>query len=84
LRHINKCGKTITVKVKYEDFQQVTKRHTLNSYIYTYKDIIDNTNLLIEKIKNKDKQIRLIGVSISNLQDLKEEIYDNISLLDQL
>ncbi|MDU7966216.1 MAG: DNA polymerase IV [Paeniclostridium sordellii] len=84
LRYINKCGKTITVKVKYEDFQQVTKRHTLNSYIYTYKDIIDNTNLLIEKIKNKDKQIRLIGVSISNLQDLKEEIYDNISLLDQL
>ena len=84
LRHINKCGKTITVKVKYEDFQQVTKRHTLNSYIYTYKDIIDNTNLLIEKIKNKEKQIRLIGVSISNLQDLKEEIYDNISLLDQL
>lgn len=83
LRNINKCGKTITVKVKYEDFQQVTKRHTLNSYIYTYKEIIDNTNLLIEKIKNKDKQIRLIGVSISNLQDLKEEIYDNISLLDQ-
>ena len=84
LNSINKCGKTITVKVKYEDFQQVTKRHTLKVPVYTYDEILGNTNVLIEKIKDKNKQIRLIGVSISNLLDREREIYTSISLFDKL
>ena len=84
LNSINKCGKTITVKVKYEDFQQVTKRHTLKTSIHTYDDILGNTNVLIEKIKDKNKQIRLIGVSISNLSDKEKEMYTTISLFDKL
>ena len=84
LNSINKCGKTITVKVKYEDFQQVTKRNTLKTSIHTYDDILGNTNILIEKIKDKNKQIRLIGVSISNLSDKEKEMYTTISLFDKL
>ncbi|MDU1540549.1 MAG: DNA polymerase IV [Paeniclostridium sordellii] len=84
LNSINKSGKTITVKVKYEDFQQVTKRHTLKIPIHTYDDILGNTNVLIEKIKDKNKQIRLIGVSISNLSDKEKEMYTTISLFDKL
>lgn len=84
LNSINKSGKTITVKVKYEDFQQVTKRHTLKTPIHTYDDILGNTNILIEKIKDKNKQIRLIGVSISNLSDKEKEMYTTISLFDKL
>ena len=84
LNSINKSGKTITVKVKYEDFQQVTKRHTLKIPIHTYDDILGNTNILIEKIKDKNKQIRLIGVSISNLSDKEKEMYTTISLFDKL
>ena len=84
LNSLSKSGKTITVKVKYEDFQQVTKRHTLKTPIYTYEDILGNTNVLIEKIKDKNKQIRLIGVSISNLLDREKEMYTTISLFDKL
>ena len=84
LNSINKSGKTITVKVKYEDFQQVTKRHTLKIPIHTYDDILGNTNVLIEKIKDKNKQIRLRGVSISNLSDKEKEMYTTISLFDKL
>ncbi|WP_416389555.1 DNA polymerase IV [Paeniclostridium hominis] len=84
LNSINKSGKTITVKVKYEDFQQVTKRHTLKIPIHTYDDILGNTNVLIEKIKDKNKQIQLIGVSISNLSDKEKEMYTTISLFDKL
>ncbi len=84
LNSINKSGKTITVKVKYEDFQQVTKRHTLKTSIHTYDDILGNANILIEKIKDKNKQIRLIGVSISNLSDKEKEMYTTISLFDKL
>lgn len=84
LNSLNKSGKTITVKVKYEDFQQVTKRHTLKVPVHTYDEILGNTNVLIEKIKDKNKQIRLIGVSISNLLDREREIYTSISLFDKL
>jgi DNA polymerase-4 len=84
LEYINKRGKTITIKIKYEDFKQVTKRKTLRYPIYTYDDIFKNTNILIEKLKNKEKQIRLIGVTISNLLDYEKEEYYNISLFDKL
>ena len=57
---------------------------TLEYPIYTYDDILKNTNILIEKVKNKERQIRLIGVSISNLLDCEKEEYDNISLFDKL
>jgi DNA polymerase-4 len=84
LNYINKCGKTITIKIKYADFKQVTKRRTLESPIYTYDDIFKNTNILIEKVKNKEKQIRLIGVTMSNLLECEKEEYHNISLFDKL
>lgn len=84
LNSINKIGKTITVKVKYEDFQQVTKRYTLKNPIYEYKDILSNTNVLIQKINNQQKKIRLIGVTVSNLIDKNKEEYVNISLFDNL
>ncbi|WP_431357051.1 hypothetical protein [Paraclostridium benzoelyticum] len=84
LEYTNKCGKTITIKIKYADFKQVTKRRTLESPIYTYDDILKNTNILIEKVKNKERQIRLIGVTMSNLIDCKKEEYNNISLFDKL
>ncbi|WP_250674106.1 DNA polymerase IV [Paraclostridium ghonii] len=84
LKHINKCGKTITIKIKYEDFKQITKRKTVEFPIYTYDDIFKNANILIESAKNKEKQIRLIGITISNLLDYKKEEYYNISLFDKL
>lgn len=84
LKNINKCGKTITIKIKYEDFKQITKRKTVEFPIYTYDDIFKNANILIESAKNKEKQIRLIGITISNLLDYKKEEYYNISLFDKL
>lgn len=84
MNSINKSGKTITVKVKYEDFQQVTKRYTLKDPIYEYEDILANTNVLIQKINKEKKQIRLIGVTVSNLNDRNKEEYINISLFDSL
>ena len=84
LEYTNKCGKTITIKIKYADFKQVTKRSTLESPINTYNDILKNTNILIEKVKDKERQIRLIGVTISNLLDCEKEEYHNISLFDKL
>ncbi|MGL5751610.1 MAG: DNA polymerase IV [Paraclostridium sp.] len=84
LESVNKSGKTITLKVKYEDFTQITRRVTVSKYIYTVDDIINNTNNLINKVRECNKKIRLVGISISNLEDRQKEEYINISLFDKL
>lgn len=84
LESINKRGKTITLKVKYEDFTQITRRITVSNSIYKIEDIIKNTNILINKIKDCNKKIRLVGITISNLENREKEEYVNISLFDKL
>lgn len=84
LGSINKSGKTITLKVKYEDFTQITRRITCKKTIYKLEDIINNTNLLLNKLSRDNKKIRLVGINISNLTDRENEEYTNISLFDNL
>ncbi|MGL4797224.1 MAG: DNA polymerase IV [Paraclostridium sp.] len=84
LDSINKIGKTITIKIKYEDFTQVTRRRTVNTSIYRVEDIISNTNVLISKLSYSNKKIRLVGITVSNLIDREKQEYINISLFDNL
>lgn len=84
LESVNKSGKTITLKIKYEDFTQITRRNTVNNPIYKVDDIVNNTNVLINKVNDSNKKIRLVGVTISNLVDREKQEYVNISLFDNL
>ncbi len=65
-------GRTITLKFKYFDFQLISRSKTVPDWI----DSADQMNALIEEIAAEitpeEKGIRLLGVSISNL-DLEEE-----------
>jgi len=64
------AGKTITLKIKYSDFTLQTRSKTLAYYI-SKKDIILETvkDLLFqEKMKNS---VRLLGISLSNLNNEK-------------
>ncbi|TAF65339.1 MAG: DNA polymerase IV [Cytophagales bacterium] len=61
-------GKTITLKVKFADFEQITRSHTL---LYPTQDryLIDSViKKLILQI-NLEKSIRLLGVSLSSLTE---------------
>ena len=59
-------GRTITIKIKYEDFSQETRSKTIDNYVWTKKDLIPIINdLLIQK--DLRKSVRLLGISISNL-----------------
>jgi DNA polymerase-4 len=69
LRRNNLKGRTITVKIKYHDFKQVTRSHSL-------AELIDDENLIMLTAKDlliasdlDDKRIRLLGVSLSNFGD---------------
>lgn len=59
-------GKTITVKIKYADFRQITKSKTLNNFVHTEEQI---RSIYLELLSNLDlgPGIRLLGLTLSNL-----------------
>lgn len=61
------AGKTITLKVKYSDFQQITRSKT-NTSVLTNTEIKKITLDLINEMPNIDNGIRLIGLQTSNFE----------------
>ncbi|MGC8572092.1 MAG: DNA polymerase IV [Candidatus Micrarchaeia archaeon] len=57
--------KTITVKVRYNDFTEKIKSKSLISYTQSKDDLISNSKLLILKLLNK-KKIRKVGLRVSS------------------
>lgn len=58
---------TITIKVKYADFQQVTRSATLAESLTKYDDIKSLLAFLLDKTEVNSRSVRLLGVSLSNL-----------------
>lgn len=83
LHYSKKVGKTVTLKIKYEDFNQITRSISLANNIYLHEDIRINVYNLLKNIKNNNKMIRLLGVTVSNLKDMKEES-TNITLFEYM
>lgn len=61
-------GHTITLKLKYGDFHQVTRSATRNEAIQTKTTFIATANSLMNDDLLSDDGIRLIGVGISNFK----------------
>ncbi|CEH32989.1 DNA polymerase IV [Romboutsia lituseburensis] len=83
LRHSAKAGKTVTLKIKYDDFTQITRSVSLEHEISLHEDIRTNIYNLLKNIKSNNKQIRLLGVTVSNLNDIKE-VCTNITIFEYI
>jgi DNA polymerase-4 len=71
-------GRTFTLKVKFADFQQVTRSITTDLPIVE-KTLMQNTaKQLFKSLLPLEKGIRLLGVSISNLQN--DEVAESTQL----
>ncbi|SOC79220.1 DNA polymerase-4 [Salinimicrobium sediminis] len=66
------AGKTITLKIKYSDFTLQTRSKTLSYFISSKELILDTTKELLYQEKMKES-VRLLGISLSNLNTDKEE-----------
>ena len=79
------AGKTLTLKIKYSDFLLQTRSKTVKFYITT-KDLIleEAKNLLYDK--KLLNSVRLIGISLSNLNSKKskQKAIKEIPKTDQL
>jgi DNA polymerase-4 len=61
-------GRTITVKVKFSDFKQITRSKTVQNYIRDF-DTLHKAVTEIRKLMNLEgTRIRLLGVTVSNLE----------------
>lgn len=60
-------GHTLTLKIKYGDFTQITRSITLHDYLQTKDEILPAAKRLLRDVKfSSDHPIRLIGLSVSN------------------
>jgi DNA polymerase-4 len=72
LQYYQLKGRTITLKIKYSDFKQITRTRSspdslndLNTIVTTAKELLSATDL-------KSKKIRLLGITVSNFNETKQ------------
>lgn len=82
MRHQNLTGKTVTLKVKYFDFVQITRSTTLPKSLDDGLEIYSAACRLLEKTEVTKKPIRLLGISLSQLSFLATT-GTQLSLFDQ-
>jgi len=59
-------GRTVTLKLKYHDFRQITRNQSFTEPVSDYTTILDTAKQLLENTDLMDKKIRLLGISLSN------------------
>lgn len=72
-----KHGQTVVLKVRYDDFETITRRRTLSDYVESAEAIFFHTQLIWEEFAERDRSIRLLGITVTNLDPRQ---YETISL----
>ena len=65
-------GRTVTLKVKYGDYQQVTRSRTVAESILEAEAILDLAIDLLNGTEVEKRSVRLLGISLSNLDSERE------------
>lgn len=74
-------GRTVTLKVKYADFQQITRSRTVGRSVQSEREIGELAGAMLTELFPVQKGIRLLGVTLSNLNDRTQPDEDQLSLL---
>ena len=68
LRHDRRMARCVTLKLRYADFQTITRRRTLSEAIDANRAIFDIGLELLKKALNSRRQrVRLVGIGVSSL-----------------
>lgn len=69
----NLGARTVTLKVRYADFQLITRSKTDDELTQSRQQILDILPELLKKTEVGTRPIRLIGVTLANLKEMVEE-----------
>ncbi len=67
LEHAETTGRTITLKIKFSDFRQITRSRTLHNYIRDFNTLHREVTAIRKSLALEGERIRLMGVTVSNL-----------------
>ncbi|TIM37600.1 MAG: DNA polymerase IV, partial [Mesorhizobium sp.] len=75
-------GRTVTLKVKYADFCQITRRRTSQQIIRSHAELQTMAFGLLDPVFPVERGIRLLGVTISSLEAemVSEEVQMSIAI----
>lgn len=73
LEKSNTSGRTVTLKVKYADYRQVTRSRTLLHSIKSIDELMAVAGDLLQSTEADTLSVRLLGLSISNLDSEREQ-----------
>jgi len=62
----NLQGKTLTLKIKFDDFRQITRNQSYPNPIADYHAVFAGAKNLLLKEDLQDRKVRLLGISLSN------------------
>lgn len=65
-------GKTVTLKIKYHDFKQITRSQSFTERTSDIELILTTVKSMLAATDPETKKIRLLGISISNFEDQSE------------
>lgn len=82
LAKVEKKAKTLTIKIKFDDFEQITRSLTIERTIHQKEELVKYTNQILKRVDTHDKKIRLLGITTHNLLAQGEEVFVNLSLFD--
>ncbi len=64
-----KRARTVTLKIKYSDFQTVTRRRTFDAFLASPEEVFLAVRELLERTEAGRRPVRLAGISLSNFQE---------------
>lgn len=74
------AAKTVTLKVKYADFQQITRSKTMPAFVGSIAELNEIISLLLQPIFPVRKGIRLLGVTLSSLEPRRQSDAPQLAL----
>jgi DNA polymerase IV len=67
MQAMNTAGKTITLKVRYKNFETVTRSQTLHHFTNDAEELAGIAKKLLVETEAGEREVRLIGISVSAL-----------------
>ena len=80
MQKIPTAGKTITLKVRYKNFDTITRSQSLTHYTNNKEEISTIARQLLEQTEASTREIRLLGISLSNLNLIEKDYFEQLEL----
>lgn len=66
-------GRTITLKVKFADYRQITRSRTMLNYVASKGQVLAIAQDLLRGVEIESQKVRLLGITLSNLDTETDE-----------